>query len=270
MYDIHSHILPAFDDGAVDLDTALKMAQIAVSDGVTHMACTPHIYPGLYDYDTQSIADAIKSFSAQLQQADIPLHLATGADIQMVPEMLSRLKDRTMPTINSSQYLLFEPPHHVAPFNFERAVLDIRSSGYVPVITHPERLSWIEEYYEQFINVAASGAWLQITAGSITGQFGKHAQYWSERLLAEGLVHVIASDAHNTTGRAPILSEGVNAASKWVGKDEAQAMVLDRPRAIWENLEPGDIKLPPGFDDNGNYTGRKKVGLLKRIFQKRN
>lgn len=266
MYDIHSHILPAFDDGAVDLDTALQMAQIAVSDGVTHMACTPHIYPGLYEYDTQSIAAAIKSFSDQLKQANIPLNLAAGADIQMVPEMLKRLQNQTMPTINASRYLLFEPPHHVAPFNFVRAVLDVKSSGYVPVITHPERLAWIDEYYEQFINVAANGAWLQITAGSITGHFGKHARYWSERLLAEGLVHVIASDAHNVTGRTPILSEGVKAAATWVGEDEARAMVFDRPRAIWENLQPEDIKLPSGFDDNGNFIHRKKDGLLKRIF----
>ena len=118
MYDIHCHILPAFDDGAENMDVALEMARIAVKDGITHLACTPHIYPGLFDYDTSKIQAAIDRFESALKEAQIPLTLGTGADIQLVSEMVQRLRDGTMPTINQSRYLLFEPPHHVYPASF--------------------------------------------------------------------------------------------------------------------------------------------------------
>lgn len=266
MYDIHCHILPAFDDGAADLDTALKMAEIAVADGITHLACTPHIYPGLYEHNSQDIQSAIDAFSGEIKAAGIPLTLTIGADIQMAPEIVGRLKDQTMPTINHSRYFLFEPPHHVAPLYFEEAVFEVLAAGYIPVITHPERLVWIEDCYEQFIRVAENGAWLQITAGSITGRFGERPKYWAERMLDEGIVHIIATDGHNLDNRAPILTDGVLAAAKFVGENEAQKTVLDRPRAVWENRSPDSLSKPPGFDENGNIITRKKSGLFKRWF----
>ena len=176
---MHCHILPAFDDGAESLDEALQMARIALDDGITHLACTPHIYPGLFDYDTQQIQQAVEAFRAELERAGIPLIITMGADIQLVSEMLQRLKDGSMPTINQSRYLLFEPPHHIAPSKFEESVFNIIASGYVPVITHPERLGWIANHYQEFINITRQGAWMQVTAGSLTGNFGKRPQYWA-------------------------------------------------------------------------------------------
>jgi len=183
MYDVHCHMLPAFDDGAQNLEVALKMAEMAVDDGITHLACTPHIYPGLFDYDTSRIQKAVNDFKSELKKANISLTLGMGADIQLVSEMLQRLKDGSMPTINQSRYLLFEPPHHIAPSSFEDAVFNVLAAGYVPVITHPERLGWIETHYQKFINVVRQGAWMQITAGSLNGHFGDRPRYWAEKMF---------------------------------------------------------------------------------------
>jgi len=268
MYDIHSHILPAFDDGAVDEKTALHMARIAVEDGITHMACTPHIYPGLYDYDSEKISQAITNFSRVIASKKIPLALGIGADIQMVPDMVTRLNDKTMPTINHSRYLLCEPPHHVAPFHFKESVLDILSAGYIPVITHPERLTWLQDHYDDFITVAVHGAWMQLTAGSLTGAFGSTAQYWAEKMLDDGIVHILATDAHNTGNRAPELSPGVERATQHVGKAEADAMVNERPRAVWDNRPPDSISQPPGFDKEGKLHHKPGPGLFRRLLAK--
>lgn len=269
MYDVHCHILPNFDDGAKSLEVALQMARLAVDDGITHLVCTPHIYPGLFDYDTKHIQAAADAFRSELELADIPLTLAIGADIQLVSEIVQRLKDGSMPTINQSRYLLFEPPHHIAPSGFKAAIFNVIAAGYVPVITHPERLSWIETHYKEFIQVAGQGAWMQITAGSLTGGFGARPQYWAEKMLGDGIVDLLATDAHNVTSRAPILSEGKLAASKLVGDMEADALVNERPMAIWNNLPINQVSRPPAYDNHGVLTIKSgtRRSLLARIFK---
>ena len=269
MYDVHCHMLPAFDDGAQNLEVALNMARMAVDDGITHLACTPHIYPGLFDYDTRKIQSAVDDFKSELAEADISLTLGMGADIQLVSEMVQRLKNGSMPTINQSRYLLFEPPHHIAPSGFEDAVFNVITAGYIPVITHPERLSWIENHYQEFINVTRQGAWMQITAGSLIGHFGDRPQYWAERMLNDGIVHLLATDAHNITSRPPLLSQGKLAASKVVGEQEADALVNERPMAIWNDVPVEQVSCPPAFDMNGELTikSNKRYGLFSRFFK---
>ena len=198
MIDLHSHILPGLCDGAQDLETSLEMARIAVGDGTTHLACTPHIYPGAYNNSTATIVPALEALQSELDRRDIPLRLVIGADIHMTPEVIAGLRNGDMPTLNHSRYFLLEPSHHYPVIDFVDRVGNFIANGYIPVITHPERLDWIESHYEEMLEVARMGAWLQITAGAITGDFGKTARAWSRRFLEEGFVHLIASDAHGT------------------------------------------------------------------------
>jgi len=88
MIDLHCHMLPGIDDGAPDLHTALEMAEIAVADGITMTACTPHICPGLYDNTGAQIMQQVQAFRTRIREADIPLEITYGADIQLVPEMV--------------------------------------------------------------------------------------------------------------------------------------------------------------------------------------
>jgi protein-tyrosine phosphatase len=126
----------------------------------------------------------------------------------------------------------------VAPPRFEDHVFNLLANGYVPVITHPERLTWIEDHYPMFLRLARSGAWLQVTAGALTGRFGRRPQYWCKRLLDEGPVHLIATDAHSPQRRPPLLAEAREMASAQVGAVEAWALVRDRPLAMLRNTPP--------------------------------
>ena len=111
MIDLHCHLLPGIDDGPPDLATALEMARIAAAaDGITLTACTPHIYPGLYNNEADQILAAVAAFRLQLQEAGIPLEITTGADIQLVPELLDGLNSGRFPTLHGSRFFLFEPP----------------------------------------------------------------------------------------------------------------------------------------------------------------
>jgi protein-tyrosine phosphatase len=247
LIDLHCHMLPGIDDGAPDLDTALAMARLAVADGIETAACTPHIYPGLYENRSENIAPAVAALQAAIDESDIPLRLTFGADIQIVPELLSGLRSGSHPTLNGSRYFLFEPPHHTVPVRFAETLFDTLAAGFVPVITHPERLTWLDdEHYHWFADAAADGAWIQLTAGALTGDFGRRARYWSERMLDDGIVHILATDAHDPTHRPPVLSAGRDAAAQRLGAVEAQRLVEERPKAILADEAPCNVSCAPG------------------------
>ncbi|MFO1412751.1 MAG: CpsB/CapC family capsule biosynthesis tyrosine phosphatase [Burkholderiales bacterium] len=251
MIDLHCHLLPGIDDGAKSLDDALAMARMAVDDGIQVTACTPHIYPGLYENSTESIVGALEALRGALAEAAIPLRLVAGADAHLTPVLLTRLQDGSAPTLGDTRYFLLEPAHHVAPRGFSAQVASYLAGGFVPVITHPERLTWIDQHYDDFVQAARHGAWLQVTSGSLTGDFGSDAQYWAEKLVDEGWVHIVATDAHGIRARRPELAKGARAAAKLVGTEEAQLMVDVRPRAILGDTPPNQVVPPPALREGG-------------------
>lgn len=258
MLDLHCHLLPGIDDGAVDLDMALAMARIAVADGIGTVACTPHIYPGMYENDRDGIRAAIESLRGELAARDIPLQLVEGADVHLDPGLVAAIQAGRVPTLAGSRYLLLEPPHHVAPPRFEEAIFELMTAGIVPVITHPERLSWVEQHYELFVRLSERGAWMQVTAGALTGRFGKRVRYWGERFVDEGHCMVLATDAHHPQRRPPLLAEAREAAAARVGAEEATRMVLTRPAGIVADADPAS--LPAGLA----AAGAGKTGASAR------
>lgn len=247
MIDLHTHILPGIDDGARNLEMSLEMARMAVEDGTTIMACTPHIYPGLYMNDSVGIQAERDKLQKALDTFHIPLQLVVGADAHLVPELLDGLQSGRVPTLNGSRYFLLEPSHHVPPPQFESAVFQIVAAGYTPVVTHPERLVWIEDHYSTFVRLAQRGVWMQVTAGAIVGKFGRRARYWSERLLNDGWVHIVASDAHTTSVRSPTMSDAHTLTEKLLGKEETRRIFIERPQAILDDMEPANVHPVPGI-----------------------
>jgi protein-tyrosine phosphatase len=272
MIDLHTHILPGIDDGARSLEVSLEMARIAVADGTTVMACTPHIYPGLYMNDSAGIHRERDKLQQALDTYGIPLRLVVGADAHLVPELLDGLQTGRVPTLHGSKYFLLEPSHNVLPPRFEDSVFDIMAAGYVPVITHPERLTWIEDHYDKFVTLARRGAWLQLTAGALVGKFGKRARYWSERLLGDGVIHMVASDAHTVKVRSPRMSDAVPLLEGIVGQEETHRLFHERPQAILDNVDPGQVPPPPGLtgDASGqsDNSGPGSFSRLLRIFKR--
>ncbi len=238
MIDVHCHLLPGIDDGARDLEMALQMARIAQADGITHIVCTPHIYPGMYDNDAQGIRQAVAELQSRLDEAGIGLRLSAGADAHLTPDLGADIAAGRVPTLAASRYLLLEPPHHVAPPRFEETVFALMAGGLVPVITHPERLTWVETHHDVFVRLAERGCWMQITAGALTGRFGRRVSYWADRFVCEGRAHILATDAHHPTRRPPLLEEARAAAERLIGAEEAAHLVRTRPAMILADEAP--------------------------------
>jgi len=247
--DLHSHILPGIDDGASDSSVSLTMARLMVAQGVTTVACTPHILPGLYHNSGPGIREATRQLQALLDQEGIPLRLVTGADVHMTPGFVAGLRSGQLLTIADSRFVLVEPPHHTAPPQLEDFFFNLVVAGYVPILTHPERLSWVPSRYGTIKRLVRAGVWMQITAGSFAGAFGKNALYWAQRMLDEGCVHLIATDAHDAERRPPDLAAGRDLVAKRVGPEEAQRLVLTRPAGILEDVSPSSLPGPVGVAD---------------------
>jgi len=249
LIDLHCHILPGIDDGAGNLDVSLQMARAAVEQGITVVACTPHILPGLYHNTGPAIRQAIKQLQDALDENGIPLQLTTGADVHMTPNFVAGLRSGHLLSIADSRYVLVEPPHHTAPPQIEEFFFNLVAAGYVPILTHPERLSWVPSRYQTIKKLVQSGVWMQVTAGSFAGAFGRNALYWAQRLLDEGCVHVIASDAHDAERRPPDLAAGREFVAKRVGNEEAQRLVLTRPMGVLKDEPPSSVPGPLGVLD---------------------
>lgn len=262
--DLHSHILPGIDDGAADIGVALEMARMAVANGVEVQACTPHILPGLYNNTGPQIRLAIAQFQRALDEHGIALQLTTGADAHLVPDFLSRLKSGHILSLADTRYVLVEPPHHVAPPRIEEFFFGLLVQGYVPVLTHPERLTWIEANYPIMEQMCDAGVWMQVTAGSLTGVFGRGPLYWAEKMMKEGRVHILATDAHGVGRRRPNLREGREVAAKWVGEEEANHLVVTRPRGVLSDESPSRLPPPGGAQAGVDFSETRRPTRARR------
>jgi protein-tyrosine phosphatase len=168
MIDLHCHMLPGIDDGAADLDVSLGMAEASVADGVSVLACTPHILPGLYHNSGPQIRRATQELQHALDQEGIPLRLVTGADNHVVPDFVAGLQSGRLLSLCDSRYVPVEPPHHTAPPHLGGFFLNLLVAGFVPILAHPERLTWVPQRYEGIQRPVRGGVWMQITSGSLT------------------------------------------------------------------------------------------------------
>jgi protein-tyrosine phosphatase len=249
LIDLHCHILPGIDDGANNLSVSLDMAKAFVAQDVTVVACTPHILPGLYHNTGDAIRQAVADLQVVLDEEEIPLLLVTGADVHVAPDFISGLRSGRLLSLADTRYVLVEPPHHTAPPQLEDFFFDLIVAGYVPILTHPERLSWVPSRYDTIKRLVRAGVWMQITAGSLSGSFGRNALYWAHRMLDEGCVHLIATDAHDAERRLPDLAVGRDCAAKRVGAKEAQRLVMDRPMGILRDEPPSSLPAPSRVAD---------------------
>jgi protein-tyrosine phosphatase len=189
----------------------------------------------VYDNTGPEIRKCTAALQDKLKQAGIAIDLVVGADIHIAPNLSAQLRSGKALSLNDSRYVLIEPPHHTLPPRCADVFFDLASAGYGPILTHPERMSWIEKHYDFIRYLVKAGVLMQLTAGAILGRFGRRAQYWSKRMLDEGFVHIVATDAHDLKRRPPLLRDAFESVSRQVGETEATNLFLEWPRAILEN-----------------------------------
>jgi len=219
------------DDGAKSAEESLAMAEMAIADGITHVVATPHS-SSEYRFDFAAVQRA----AAELQKAvGERLTLATGCDFHLNPENLAALKKSAANfCIHQKDYLLVEFNEFSIPPGIDQIIYEIQLAGVRPIITHPERNGIMRAQPERFEKWIQNGCYAQVTGGSLTGTFGPGAKQTSLTWIARGLVHFVASDAHNLTGRPQQLRAAYDLVRSEFGKEKAEALLVENPMAAFE------------------------------------
>lgn len=233
MYDLHSHILPGIDDGPKSFESSVEMASVAADCGTTVMIATPHRKDVIENFSIPFIQDCLKLLNKELLRRNIGIDILLGMENHLDLELPDAFSNGEALTLAGSRYALIELPFFGKPNYMEDVLYNIQARGLTPVLVHPERIEAIQKnpsLLSQFVN---HGMLTQVTAGSIVGYFGIRIKEFTQRLLKDGLVHIIASDTHSAKGpRSPLISEGLDVAKSLVGEEKARSMVVDTPRNI--------------------------------------
>ena len=238
MIDLHCHILPGVDDGPATLDESLNIARQAANEGIEGIVATPHVYNGVYSCSVKGIEQRVKALNSELDKAGIPLTVYPGAEIQLVPGLTRILKSGEAGSINCSRYVLIELGPTFLPEIAKEEFFKLRVNGFIPILAHPERHPRVQNDFGFLTELVLMGSLCQLTAQSLTGGFGKTAKGVAEKMLTKGLAHILATDAHSSKWRKPVLSSAVKRASRLLdNREEALQMVDGRPQAIIDNRD---------------------------------
>ncbi|PJE79909.1 Tyrosine-protein phosphatase YwqE [invertebrate metagenome] len=232
MIDIHNHLIPHIDDGADDLDRAFSMLQQAVSQGITHIVCTPHINPGRFDNTKDCIRPAFSLLNTAVKKAGFPVHLGMAAEVRLTDELPGQLHHQQVPFIGQwrgKSAVLLELPHGKIPAGIEKLLQWLNHLSIQVVIPHPERNKEIMACPDYAESLAEKGVLFQLTAGSLVGHFGSVAQETAHWMLKRGLFTFMASDAHHTERRVFALQSGRDAVAECYGETLARKLTWDNP-----------------------------------------
>lgn len=227
MIDIHNHILPGVDDGAIDIKQALIMIKKQISDGVHSLILTPHVQSRVQKIASEKHLNIFKTLKKEVKTKKLEIELYLGAEILYRSHLDPNYEEITL---CNSKYILIEfSTRHKTPV--EDIVYDLSAQGFIPIIAHIERYDYLE--FSDYYQIKASGGLIQVNAKTIINKrANKKTKQKLKRLLKEELIDFIATDAHDMSDRAPNLKEAYDFLSKQV-----------RPKYLKELFETNALKI---------------------------
>ncbi len=235
MIDTHLHILPGVDDGPETLEESLSLAQALVQEGIHLAVATPHYNDVFPQHSAAEIYGRVHDIQRALDNQGIPLRLLAGHEALIKPGLVEDIQASRLATLNNSRYLLLELWNNAWIPETEQVIFELRASGIVPIIAHPERSRAIQQDAHRLAALLQQGVLTQLTASSLVGVWGKSARLCAEALLKKGLIHCIASDAHCLRKRPLWVASGPQRARELLGQAHVYQMIETRPAAIINN-----------------------------------
>ncbi|MGH1632077.1 CpsB/CapC family capsule biosynthesis tyrosine phosphatase [Enterococcus casseliflavus] len=254
MIDLHCHILPGVDDGAENIEASIAMAEQAVSQGITHILCTPHHNNGKYTNPKSEVISLVASLQAELDKKKLPLTVLEGQEVRITGDLIEDIRnDKILFTDLEDTYILIEFPTMEVPSYTEQVFFELLQMGKVPVIVHPERNAHFRKDPNNLIPFLEMGCLAQLTAPSYVGVFGKDIQKTAKVMVEHNLVQMVASDAHGIKKRSFFMKETYEQIAKDFGEDKVTKM-----QQVAKDLLNGDQVDYPGYIE----VKKKKFGLF--------
>ncbi len=236
MLDLHNHVLFGLDDGCRTPEESAALCARAKAAGHTGFVATPHIRPGMFDNDPAGIRARRDETRSIVEGAGLELHL--GAEYFFHPDMLVAAREKRLLTLGEhSRFVLIEFPSSRLPLRYDELLYEIRVTGYVPVIAHPERCVGLQDNLPRTLAALThAGVLLQLDLGSLVGHYGRAAKKASTEMLKRGAYHVVACDLHRPGDVDDIVAPGFKQLGKLLNKRRLpgglQTLTLDNPRRI--------------------------------------
>lgn len=242
MIDTHSHLLPGVDHGCPDMETCVQMARAAAESGVTTVFCTPHFLEwdeGLIERCRRVIVEARAALAAE----GVELELRLGFEVDMSVAIVAEVDQlRELVFEGTERAILLETPYQGWPVYMEHIIFRLAAAGLVPVLAHPERNDRVQKDSGLLAGCLRAGAVAQATAGSLSGMFGRASEKTFQRLISEGLISMVASDAHAQQPGNWTLAPVLEVLEGWLTAEEITALTQTNPRELMEGGAPRPVR----------------------------
>jgi len=259
--DIHCHLLPGIDDGSDDWETTLGMAQMAVADGTEVIIVTPHQLGNF----AHNRGDDIRARTDQLQQVldqqGIALRVMPGGDVRIEDGMIEGLASGEVMSLGDlRRHVLLELPHELY-FPLKGVLASLLRQGLTGILSHPERNRGLLREPDLLPALVDDGCLMQVTAGSLMGTFGPKSQDLAEWMLGHGLVHFLATDAHGTKSRRPLLQRAFDRVAQLTDAPTAEDLCCHYPALVAQGEKvPAGRRTVPKRSGWRNFFSVKQVG----------
>lgn len=230
MIDLHCHLLPGVDDGPGTLEESLALARLMVADGIQRVVATPHLLAITRKRTWDNLHAILAELRQGLADAGIALEVGLAAEVRVCAELINLVLAGQAPQLGRWQgqpLMLLEFPHTATlPFGSDKMIRWLVGQGIRPLIAHPERNRTFQRDPDELDPYLRAGCLLQVTAGSLVGDFGPAARETALALLDRDLVTLVATDAHDPHERVPRLRAAFELMAHRI--DEATAVRLTR------------------------------------------
>jgi protein-tyrosine phosphatase len=261
LIDIHSHIPPGLDDGSPDMETSIKMAEIAVSEGITKMIATPHFIEEDKELDRDEVIEKVEQLNRKLKDRSLDLEIFPGEEVLLTPNIAKLYEEGKIITLcDRNKYILVELPLMSLPLYSLDVIYSLGLKGLKVIIAHPERNREIAKNPERLKEFIRIGALVQVNSLSLTGVFGRKAKRAAEKIINSGMTHIIATDCHTARSRSPRIKKALEE----LPLSAAELLVVKNPSKI---IEGRDIDSSAGSYDGKGISFIQRLRLFVNSFK---
>lgn len=231
--DLHSHWVAGVDDGAPSVEHGVALLAALRSIGFDTVVATPHMRPGMFNTDRESLETAYAAMGDAIAAAPGMPKVMLSAEHYFDEIVFARLMNGEALPYPGGKSVLVEFSSNQFPARLNDRMFDLQRKGLRPVIAHPERYLPVWKHPESMVELVERGNVLLLDVGALVGKYGRAPRKAAEELIELGLYYAACSDAHRVSDVDAVLA-GITALRELVGEEEAQFLLHDGPQAILE------------------------------------
>lgn len=193
--DIHSHLLPAIDDGVQTVSESIKVMECLADLGIRQIVTTPHIMHDTYRNSDETILPKLDEMNLALRQQPFNMTLHAAAEYYLDENLMTKIAAGERLLTFGDRFLLFETNYLTEPYTLKDFIFKVTTQGYKPVLAHPERYQYMTMPKAE--ELRDRGVLLQINMLSLIGYYAKPIQTMANKLIDQQWIDFVGSDCHN-------------------------------------------------------------------------